>query len=187
MNIRITQTWAQIGINTQNARLEMRNNGKLDFIVKHTEPKVQIDSTLPKVHIDQSKAFADEGLKGIADFMQEAVDLGKKNAMEYTARKAQQGDTYAKIENKGKPILDAIKEELTNFVDYNVVAMPQHAPEIYVEEGETNIQAIEGQVETFFNYTPIESTFIPPEIEIYMKQKGSVSIEYVGNNVDTKI
>lgn len=78
MSIRISHVWPKIGIQTQKAKLNLKNNGKTDHIISHTNPQIEINSTNAKVHIDQSQCFADAGLKNIEAFAAENVQLAQK-------------------------------------------------------------------------------------------------------------
>lgn len=187
MDIRITQTYPKIGIQTQNAKLELSNCGKTDFTINHTEPKLELHTTQAKVYIDQSRCFADEGLKGIKDLMDDMVSQAQAQAFQYIAKKAEEGDSYARIENGGKPILDAMKQDLYQTVDYNIGLMPTQGPEITVEPGEVETNLIRGEVNATFNYVPIEGAYTPGKVSFDLLQKGSVEIEYVGKNIDTKL
>jgi hypothetical protein len=120
LDIKITQTYPKIGIQTQNAGLELSNNGKTDFTISHTEPRLEMQTTLPKVQIDQSRCFSDEGLKGIKDFMDSIVAQAQAQASQYISKKAQEGDSYTRIENGGRPILDAIKSDIYVTHEYDV-------------------------------------------------------------------
>ena len=187
MDISITQTYPKIGIQTVNAKLELKNCGKIDYTISHTDPKLEIYSTLPKVIIDQSRCFADEGLKGIKDFRDEVVQLAQNQVMQYISKKAEEGDSYTKTENGGRPILSAIRQDLFQIVDYNVGLMPTQGPEITAEMGEANVNVVEGDIQTAFNNVPIDSNYTPGKVSYYLLQKGGVSIEYVGKNLDAKV
>lgn len=187
MDIRITQTYAKLGIDTQNAIYNMRNNGKTDFTMRHTEPQIQIHSTAPQILIDQTQSFADEGLKGNTAFLDESVALGKQNLLQYVGKEAQEGDSFAQIQYGGKPILEAIRQEGYQTKEYDVGIMPEHAPQISLQEGEVDIQLMEGDVQTQYNYVPIDVQYAAGRVSYYLRQKNGVNIEYIGSNVDTKV
>lgn len=187
MDIRITQKYAKIGIQTTNANLDLKNCGQTDFNMRHTDPKVQIHSTLPKIQIDQSACFADEGLKGIKDFMADVVQKGRQAAFNYIGKEAQEGDSYTQTQYGGRAILNAIKNDMYRTTDYNVAAMPQHRPDIRLQRGEVNINAIKGEINTSYNNIPVEGTYTPGGVNFYLLQKNSIDIEYIGKNVDTKV
>ena len=188
MDIKISHTWPKIGIQTQRAQLNLKNNGKTDHVITNTAPQLQINSTDAKVYIDQTQCFADAGLKGIEDFAAEVTQLAKSATMEYIQRETRQGDSFTKTYNKNaRPMLDAAREEMTRRFDYNIGLVPSHRPEITIQEGQLDIQLIQGQVDVQYNHVPIEGEYIPAQIRFYMEQVGSLDIEYVGSNVDTKV
>lgn len=187
MDIKITQTHPQIGIHTQNAKLELSNNGETDYTISHTEPKISLHTTQAKVFIDQTRCFADEGLKNLKDFMAEIVAKAKSQVFQYVAKKAQEGDSYASIENGGNAIIGAIKQDMYETVDYNIGLVPSQGPEISVQMGEVRSELVRGEVNTSYNNVPIEGSYTPGQVNFNLLQKGSINIEYVGNNVDAKV
>lgn len=188
MDIRISRTWPKIGIETQRAQLNLRNNGKTDHTMSHTNPQILINSTKPVVHIDQTQCFADEGFKNIVDFAAESTQLAQKATMEFIQKKSQEGDSYARTYNKNsRPILDVIRENMVEKAEFNIGLIPSQMPEITVENGNVDMQVIEGQINIQYNHVPIETEFVPPQIRIYMEQAGKIDIEYIGNNMDARI
>ena len=187
MVISISHTWPKIGIQTQDAQLNLRNNGKTDHIISHTEPQIDITSTKSKVYIDQSQCFADAGLKGISDFANEYVQLGKQATMQYIQKRSQEGDSYANTQYGGRPILDNIANEMNQTLDYNIGLMPEHSPVIEIEPGVLDIQLIEGKVNVEYNKVPVDAEYVPYQVKVYMEQEGSLEIQFVGSNFDSKI
>jgi hypothetical protein len=61
--------------------------------------KVEIESELPRVQIDQYQCFAEAGLKNNGDLLREAAQMSIQQAMDYTAKAAADGDELAAIEN----------------------------------------------------------------------------------------
>ena len=146
MSIRISHVWPKIGIQTQKAKLNLKNNGKTDHIISHTNPQIEINSTNAKVHIDQSQCFADAGLKNIEAFATENVQLAQKNVMEYIQKKVQLGDNCAKTYNKeARPILDSIRNEMSKTIDYNIGLM-QNMRQWLLLRRKLDIQVNEGKL-----------------------------------------
>lgn len=187
MPLSINHTWPLLGIQTQSAKLNLSNNFVSDFKISHTEPQLQIQSTKPKLHIDQTKAFGDEGLKSIQDLMDQFSQDGKQAVLNYIANKVEEGNRIGSIEYGGNPIADMARESGLKQRDFTIGIMPEHPPEIQVEEGEVKFDLIRGKVNTEYNHVPIEMNYIPAEIKYYMIQNGDLNIEYRGNNVDTKV
>lgn len=187
MDIRITQTQAKIGVETQNASINISNNGKTDFTISHTEPQIQMRSRQPQILIDQTKAREDEGFKGIATFAAENASRGRQAALQYIGKTAREGDSFAKLQNGGKPMIQAIKQDAYESHEYDVGLVPSHNPEFNLKRGEVAVQVIEGDVQTQYNNVPIETRYSPGKVSYYMLQKGGVNVQYIGSNVDTKV
>jgi hypothetical protein len=187
MDLRITQTWPKIGIETQKGTLSIANNNQIGLSISHTEPQIQMNSTPAKIYIDQTQCFADAGRKNNKDFAEEKSQMSAQNVMDYIGKMSSNGDRLAKIEQGGKRNLEIIHEEQYNTVDYNIGLIPQHRPEINAERGDVNIEVIKGKIDNQYEQIPLKMQCTPTQVNIYLLQKGSIDIEYVGKNIDTKI
>lgn len=187
MPLNITHTWPKLGMDIQNAKLNLSNNFVVDFKVSHTDPQLQINSSSSKLHIDQTKAFGDEGLKTIQDLMDQFVQDGKQAALSYIEKKVAESERLSEIEKGGSPIADIARDNTFPQKNFNIGMMPEHPPEIQVEPGKLKFNLIKGEVNIEYNHVPIEANYIPPKIKYYMIQNGDLNIEFTGNNVDTKV
>ncbi|MDK2811582.1 MAG: hypothetical protein PWR27_2291 [Petroclostridium sp.] len=183
--LRISQTFAQIGIQTQNAQLILQSaRPTLSIQQKHAELRIQ--SELPRVHIDQYQCFAEAGLKNNMDLLREAAQIGKQQAMQYIAKTAADGDRLAAIENGGNPIVDIVERDAYSEKEFNIGVIPKSRPKIEVT-GSLWINAHSGSVQTDYEPGQLDIHATRPEIKIYLRQVPSVQIQYVGENVDIHI
>jgi hypothetical protein len=187
MDLRITQTWPKIGIETQRGNLSITNNNKIGLTLSHSEPQIQISTTNAQLHIDQTECFADTGIKNNKDFASDRAQFAEQNLLDYIGKMSSNGDRLAKMEQGGKRNLQIIHEEQYDTVDYNFGLMPTHRPSIDVELGEFNMEVIEGVVNNQYSQIPLEMDYTPSKVQFYMLQRGSVNIEYVGKNIDVKL
>lgn len=191
MGLTINQTYARIGIDRSPSSMEITtNNAKLEL--RQKQPKVNIRTELPKVRIDQYEAFASAGRKGIADLAREAAQLGYQSAMDYIGKVADDGDTLARIEDGGNPIIDIAVRDAYPEHEFGLATMPTARPEITVE-GSVNMEAertsegalngVEGQ------YTPgnVSYNYTPAIVKVYMAQYASINISYQNSKIDKYI
>ena len=176
------RTASDLSIETSSARLELHQ--------KHA--KVNIDTELPRILIDQYECFASAGLKGNYDFIKEVAQRGRQNALEVIGKKAQDGKMLAAIENKGNPIAYIAKRDAFPEKEFVLDFIPKARPKIDVTgdiqiDAEKNSEGVNNGVEG--NYIPgsLRIDFSPARININVIRYPSVDIKYMGENFDTSI
>lgn len=154
--------------------------------IRQIPTKVEIERELPRVLIDQYQCFAEEGLKNYRDLTREMAQLAQQNALQYTARQAQEGDTLMRLEDGGSPIPEIAVQNAWPEFDYNIGIVPQSRPQIS-STGSLKFNVTPGSVE--INVTPHrpEINYTPGKVEIYLRQQPSLSIRYIGENVDMHV
>ncbi|MDK2800251.1 MAG: hypothetical protein PWQ70_1870 [Clostridiales bacterium] len=183
--LRISQTYAQIGIQTQNDRLQLHTTQpKLNIHQEHVQ--VELESELPRVRIDQYQCFAEAGLKNNIDLLKEAAQLAQQQSMQYTAEIASDGDRLAAIENNGDAIVEIAERDAYPEKEFNIDTIPKSRPKIEVI-GNLEISFKPGGVQ--YNAVPgkVENNTNPGQVNIYMRQWPSIIFQYIGKNVDTRI
>ena len=184
MSLIINQTHAKIGIERVPGRLEIRTRNAV-LELHQEQAKVNIQTELPKIEIDQREAFADIGLKSYRDLAKEMVQMAYQNVMQYIAKTASDGDRLAAIELGGNPLADIAERDAFPEKEFGYDYIPKTRPKISLQEGKVHIDVEPRGVEA--NYIPgdVEFNFIPTKINIYMRQYNSISFEYKGTKVDT--
>lgn len=188
MSLVIRQTHAEIGIERIPGRLEIHTqSARLEFRQKHA--KVNIQTELPRIEIDQYEAFASAGLKNHLDLTKEAARIGYQRLMEYIGKAAADGDRLAAIELGGSPLADIAERDAYPEHESGYGYIPESGLKISVSgsvrfEPETNDEGVHDGVEG--NYIPgdIRFGFIPATVNIYMRQYNSISFSFKGKNVD---
>ena len=165
-------------------------NARLEFKQKHA--KVNIETELPRVLIDQYECFASAGLKSPFDLTREAAQRGYQQAMEYIGKYAQDGDTLAAIEQGGYPIADIVVRDAYPEHIFDIDFIPKARPKITVTGGikydaEKNSQGINNGVEG--TYTPgyASINYTPAKVSIYMEQYNSIKFGYQDPNLDIRL
>lgn len=183
--LRIEQTYAKIGIETYPSKPEI--NTRADRLnMNQSFVQVEIHQQFPKVIIDQHECFATAGLKNNMEILEEAAQAAEQQALSYTAQKAQEGDALADIRSRGNPIAEIARQSTFDHHVFDIDLIPKARPRIEVVGG-IDISFREGQTNNSVEEGFIDINFTEPKIQMYLLQKPSVQIEYIGNNVDVKI
>lgn len=183
--LRITTTNAQLAIETRKAQMNM-NSTQPKLNINKVDTRLEMESELPKVLIDQYQCFAEAGLKNNMDILLEAKQLAMQKAAEYTAKIVADGNRLAAIESGDNPIPDFAERDAFPEKEFGYGTIPTSRPKIDVK-GHLTIKPVHGKLE--FNNEPgsLNVDVTPHEVNIYLKQKPSVEIEYLGEKVDTRI
>lgn len=190
MGISITTTPARIAFERIPGSFEMKvKNAQLELQQNHA--KINISTEQPRILIDQYQCFAEEGLKNNFDFAKEQAQNGYQSAMDYIAKKAQDGDAMAKIGRKANIMIDIIARDSVTTHEFGMVTMPMSRPQIDVEGGTVTIEVepqngigkINGVTGRFIE-GEVSYSFTPAQINFQTLAYASVNISYSGNNVD---
>ncbi|MFZ5968976.1 MAG: DUF6470 family protein [Bacillota bacterium] len=185
MDLRISSTPALIGVKTNWGKLEMKQPAA-DMDIQIQKPSLEIRSEQIKVQIDQSQCFSEAGLKGIDDFMKERVGVSKKGFQKGLAKIVRQGNEMMQIDTGINVIAKQAKESMfEDKAQLTLVSMPKSRPKIDFMGGTVDIQVVEGAVDVNVQVNKPVGNYIPGNVDIYLKQKNSLNIEYVGNQLDT--
>ncbi len=191
MSLRISRTDGKIGIETTPAKLEItKRDARLSLRRNHVEIRMKTEH--PKVEIDQYEAFASAGLKNSLDLAKEAARKGYRQVMEFIAKYARDGDMLAAIENGGNPLADIAERDAFPTDEYGLGFIPQAGPDFKVH-GNLKIDAAAAKPEAsngiWSEYEPgeVNINYTRGKVNIYLKQRPSINIEFRGKNVDSKI
>ncbi len=187
MRIQMRSETALIGIETQNGKLEIEQppaNYELD--IEHA--RIEIDSEPAELSISQVQAFAESGLKSILKLTAENAQVAKQLVLQGISRASRQGDEIADI-SKPNPIPDHAK---ANFIDqfkkdYNIQTIPVSGPDIQVNEGELNIEVIEGKAELRSTPNKPVINYTHGKVKLYMERYNSLEIWTTGSQLDITI
>jgi hypothetical protein len=154
-----------------------------------TFAKIKVEGTLPKVQIDQDQAFNESGLKNVEAFSADYVAYAKQKFQESVGRIAEQGTQLTDVHLGGNPIADqAFYNAFDQFYnEFGMVTMPTSGPEITVQEGTLDITVQPGEISGQIRAQKPVINYKPGKVERYMEQYNSISIRYVGKNVDISV
>jgi len=187
MALYITQTYAKIGIERIPSRLEIKaESARLDIHQRHA--KVNIDTELPKILIDQYEAFASAGLKNNMDIVKDGAQKGKQKCLEYIGKTVTDGDTLAAIENGVNAIAEIAKRDLYKTHEFNIDCIPKVGPKITVVGGEVDFEVekdsdgLNNGVESRFLPGNLEVNFTPAQVRVFLAQYASIKFNYIDEN-----
>jgi hypothetical protein len=190
MKLMIRTQPAIIGWDTKNAQQTTPSIPKDKLELDIQEPELEMTTTRPVVTIDQEQCFNESGLKNNEAFLDDMVARSKQAVMEGIAHKVADGNALMAIES-GQ---DAIAEQASYNVwerfyhEFGLVTMPSSRPVITVQDGDVEYNFKRGNVEILNGPFEIDKgTYEPGKIEYYMKQKNSIEIKAVGDEVDISI
>lgn len=188
MRLEMRSQNALIGIDTQNANRTLQQP-KADVEIKTEQGKVQVESTLPKVKIDQRQAFSESGLKGI---LQLATEFAKNAIAEMhrsAGRITDEGNQMADIASGGDVAAENADHNAFGQFDneFGMVTMPKSGPNIEVEEGQTDIKVTGGTVDINVRVNKVITDYSPGKVNISLRQRNSLEITVVGDKLDIKV
>lgn len=188
MPFQIKSTPALIGIRTTPGKLNIRQK-KADMELNIQHPKLEIRTQKPKIKIDQSAAWAERGLKNFLDLSRETAQLAKQAAAQGIERVVRQGNELAAIENETDPIPIQAEENAFELfkVDYNLGTMPKSGPDIQLIRGKVDTELHRGKVNLQVKVNKPEINYTRGKVDIYLRQKNSIDIRYVGDSFDKKV
>jgi len=185
MDLRITTRQGLIGINTTQGKMNI-NYGKTKYYLQVKHPKIDMEVTQPKVKINQEKPLAEMGLKDVFTLTRSKVQEAKQACLNGIGKIARQGDELARIEAGGNPIPEQAEynafEQFMKEVNFDLI--PKSRPEITLEEGKVYTNLEEGKLEVLGKPQEVNLNFSRGKIEIYLRQKPFIDVEYIGNNLD---
>lgn len=185
--IRIETQPALIGIQTQPSNLEIEQP-QADMQMRQPQAELSINKMPSRLTIDQSAAWAAMDLKPILQRIKESASKGYQSWLQYVGKAAQQGDQMMKIENGGNTLAHLAKVNgETPYKDFNIGWIPplfsvkiDYKPSELEMNWETHQAIIEARPNSpKFHYTP-------SNLDIYLRQKNSIKIDFVGSNIDTR-
>jgi hypothetical protein len=187
MELRISQTYGKIGIETHPSRLSIRQPPPR-VSMERRDPRLEIRREPVQVLIDQSRCFAEAGRKSIHELGREYARLGREAALEAIGRIAEEGGRMVAIERKENVIPQLSRERTNRDAAFNIAFIPSSRPEIQVTGGNLDMEYIPGSIQMDWEiHTRAEFDATLHRVDIYMRQWPELHIEVVGKNLDRQV
>lgn len=186
--IRLEQTYARIGMDI--IKPQQRISQPQAELNLHQEPAVlDIERTPSHLDIDQSQAWNDLNIKDMYTMTRDIADYAHQQVLEGIARRAREGDRLAAIEKGGNPIADIAQENANpGPLDFNVGVLPSYgAVKIQFTPTQLQMNWKRGGVTIDPLIKQPTHEYIPGKVEVYLKQKESLKIDFTDPEVDMKL
>lgn len=186
--IRLAQTYAKIEIDR--IKPQQRISQSPAELNLHQEPAVlEIEQTPSRLEIDQTQARYDVNLKDTHTMTRDFAHEAKQKVLEGVARRVSEGNRLAAIERGGSPIADIAREKATPPpLDYKVGMVPSHgAVKINFTSAHLQLNWKIGGVTVDPQIHKPTHEYTPGKVEVYLKQKESLTIDFTTHEVDIKL
>jgi hypothetical protein len=184
MDLRITQQPALVGLNIHKPAIKL--NTTLPYLDVRISPvSLQIDNPPAKLEIDWTQCRADMGLKTPPAVCRDNAQLSLSQGLEAIGTIAADGDALGRIEAPTSvEQLIAFHLQAESEVDYNVALMPEHPPEVNVETNGVEVTLRPREVNCNLQRGIFENNTAWARVDIYLLQKPSINVEWVGSYYD---
>ncbi len=176
--IHMQSQMGRIGMESTASRQEL-SQPRADMTIEQPSAEMTINTKSAVLHIDQSQAWSDAGLKSPKQMMQEHAQQGYQAFLEGAGRRASQGSEMMRIENGGNAIVQqaetnaykALKQLGISFIPGRFSVQFDYEP------GHVDIQSTPKKPIIHAVARPVETSYIPGDLSIYMEQYPSLEIE----------
>ncbi|MDD4802883.1 MAG: DUF6470 family protein [Syntrophomonas sp.] len=183
LQLRIEQQYARIGMEIREPTLKLQST--LPGIEIQTSPaELEMHSSHPRIHIDQSQCFADAGLKSPSVLSADCVSRAYSLAMEGIGRRVSEGNQLAQI--NGATVQD-IAGDIPLFEDrlnFNCRSIPKQRPEISFDVEPVEVSFRPAQVNANLRRGRVENNFEMGKLQIYLLQKNYVRMYCTGQKLN---
>lgn len=184
--LRITTKPALLGMETTPGKYDIQQP-KADMQLNTQKPRLEMNTEHVQVLIDQYQCFAESGLKNYIDLTKDNVAFAQQKFSEAVARIVRQGDEMVSSLHKGQDMIPIHAQEnivAKNDKEFNMVTMPKSRPKIDFKGGTVEINVVEGKVDLQAKVNKPKINYNRGKLDIYLRQKNSVNIEYLGNQLN---
>jgi hypothetical protein len=186
-HLEMHSVFGRIGMTTRNAQLEIQT-AKADLTIEQPKAEMQIERTPAKIHIDQKEAWNNLNLKSAFVRIREAAEAGRQAVIEGIARRVDEGNELMAIEEGGNPIVEQARRDSLITMSYDTGHTPPFlAVKISVDPAQLHIDwQTHAPIIQSTPHAP-EITYHPGQVNIYMEQYPSLTIQAVGGQVDRRV
>jgi hypothetical protein len=186
--INIRQTLGQIGLRYEPQQWTVSSPPD-QLTIQNSRVDLNIQTTPGQLLIDQSQAFADEGLRSPLAFSQYESSRAVQTAEHGTASNADWGQRFMHIE-KGDPM----KQYVSRDEDKSVALVPALVPSPFsvktsYQPGKLSIQVNVTPVKVSETTQPVQVSLTPTKVDAYLAQQPQLQIitPPVGQLIDSHV
>ena len=184
--IQIDTVKAQIYVKTTNAKVKIESP-PADFEMHTKQAKILIQKEPIKLRIDQSQCFNESGLLNNEAQLEDNKNRSQQAVLQGIARKVSEGNQMAMIENGANMISEIAYSSTFDIREYDMGIMPMSKPQIDFIGGELDIKVDDGYVQINSKPNMPKIDYEAGAVETSMSQQPSISIRYIGENIDKSV
>ncbi len=184
--LKITQQNGLIGMQISKPAIQMDIRPPA-LQVENNPAELEIKNTPPRVFIDQTECQKDKGLFNPVDMIAESRQKSYASGLEAIGAIASRGDGLAAI-GRGSTVATVAAGEISSRgkKDFNVVAVPSQPPQFQAEVQKPEITVRPSGVDCELQRGEVNIEANLGKVEIYLQQKPSLKIEWVGSYLDAQ-
>lgn len=184
MAIKIEQTFAQIGLKTSLPQFKLQiREPRLE--IREQLPAVQISQENVQIRCDATQCRAEIGLLNPVAFSRQNAQEGFRESMAYIGRVAQKGDMMARIDKYDiSSVMAQLGAQAFEQHQFNVDRIPKSPVEVEVIPAKLQMDWQLGQLEVRPRFGDVSGELIRGKVDVFLRQKASIAVEYMGENVD---
>lgn len=159
----------QIKWRSTRAFLELRGNFRKPLDMSVSQPVMRMQSTKPKIQIDQSEPFAEAGMKRPEQLMIDHRNYARQMLQQSIARRVSNGNQMMNFQNGRNVIAEIADHNAYGAFEKEFVYgwIPKSRPRISATLGKLSIQVEPGQVQNRTEDQKIDITYHPWNIKYY--------------------
>jgi len=185
MALKIDQTWAQIGLKTTLPQFKLQIR-EPQLKVNQELPQVQLRQQPAQVNCDASQCRADMGLYTPLEAGRLLARKGMQESTAYIGQVARNGDMMAKIEKYDiSDVMAYLGAQAFEEPEFNVALVPKSRVDIEVTPGAGDRKLKRGRVRLEPRLGDVSFHLNRGKVDIYLRQKPSIRIQYIGERIDT--
>lgn len=185
MPLKIEQQPSLIGINHIPSKMRVKLNLIDNFKMESEFACIFIESSFPRVQIDQQKIREGIGYYKPLSFMKQKKQENIARGTRKIASIAREKNILLAIANRGKPNKEAIRQKvLVEEPQPKKINFASRKPEVHFDLGWVHIESTKPYLEVISKPNFPDIDYKPGDVNIYLLQKGYVKVRYVGENID---
>ena len=184
--IQIETVKAQIYVKTTNAKVTIESP-PADFEMHTKQAKILIQKEPLEIRIDQSQCFNESGLMNNEAQREDNKIRGAQAVQEGIARMVSEGNQMTMIENGANMFSEIAFNNSFDIREYDMGIMPMSKPQIDFIGGELDIKVDDGYVQINSKPNMPRIDYEAGSVDTSMSQMPSISMSYVGENIDKSV
>lgn len=183
--IRLSQVYAVIGLNIEKP-IQTIQQPQARMEIQQVPSRLEVQQTKSLVMIDQTQAWNEMNLKNPFTLTRDLVRESYGQLLEGISKRVSEGNRLAAIEYKGNPIADIAKQNSNSGLpNINVTFIPSYGA-VKIDFSPSDIRVNVEQGGTIINaeVQRPKHEYRPGKVEVYLKQKENLVIDFTGLEVD---